>query len=269
MTALLMSGLGSAQMDVNQPQDWANRLQRALERQALMLFPLSSMPRRGVDGPEVMKAASGKAAAALKGAALTEEKLYQGQVFWARCGLDGLYRVQFDVISNAMRRMGYVPVIVDTAERVRTVLWRDSGKVRPSVVTLVDASCGENDTVLLSVFQVGDMKHLAYWKPVADRALYPRGEGATALTVAGVQLRTPTTPTTPISGDSVLVELFNSTGQDRTVTLKVDVRNREGRIINSYSESAGIVKANSPLQTVVKMIGLGANDVVVSIENVR
>ena len=264
----LAGGLASAQYDVNQPLNWGERFRSALSVSGDALRPISSYPKGGLDQPGIAKGAAGRVESAFGALGLKESKLYQPEVFWKPCGpYPGLYKVEFSYMASAMRRMNYVPVAQKVNETENLTVWNDASKVRPQVVTVVNAACGESETVLVTAFQVGNAKkHIAYLGELSAQQLQPKTQ---KVVNTSVQLRSPTGPSVPGRDGFILVQLFNTSSKDVEVTLKVDVRDASGQIINSYSQGGIAVKANAPKQTEVEFLGVGARDALITIESVK
>ncbi|GGM59592.1 hypothetical protein GCM10008956_39080 [Deinococcus arenae] len=274
VAALVLASTAGAQVNLDQPQSWNVQFLLRMMDAGDGLRSLTLYPREDVALEDTLKAASGKATAVLgKVAGIREEMLYQPTVFWRPCPYPALKSTLLDATAQSMNRAGYTLVTKKTSADEQVGLWRAKDKKAPDVATVITLKCGgdsagqlDKSVMVLSAFQVGSTKHLAYGKVMSDRVL---GVLTPQAADNRIQLRTPTGPVRPTSGGNILVELYNSTGTALSVVLRVDVRDSAGRVINSYSESAGVVKANSPKQTVVPFAAVGGVDAIVTVESVR
>lgn len=274
MALVCCSGMASAQIDLNQPQNWGEIFGRQFLKTVSLWDSLNASPRQDVQSFDVIKAASGKLSGAYGASlGLREERLYQPMVFWKSCHYESLAVLDSDNLHRALRKMGYKPIQLskdskDIGTRADQLeVWKPLNKAQPTIALLMSQKCGGDDNItLLTVFQIGETRHLAYGKVISDRFF---ATGSAKEADSRIQLRTPTGPTRPNSNDNILVEVYNTSAQILRVTLRVDVRDKTGRIINSYTDNTIEVKGNSPRQTAIEVVGVGAYDAIVSIESVR
>lgn len=275
--AALIGGQSAAQVDVNQPLNWAAIFSEKFMQTAILWQPLTEASRKDVNPFDVVKAASGKLSGAFGSSmGINEQRLYQSVTFWKGCRFLGSAVSEADYIHSILKRIGYRPVSSDyvsgfsdkKAKNDMIEVWKPLDNRLPSVALSLNLKCGsEDDIASLSVFQIGELRHIAYGKVIADQYF---GSQATVSNDTRIQIRTPKGTVRPNEDGRVLVELYNTTPQSLSVILRIDVRDKSGRIINSYSDAPSVeVKGNSPKQVVVMVAGVGAYDAVISIESIR
>lgn len=271
----LIAGTATAQIDLNQPLRWDTVLENKLQGQATLWRSLAVNPRSDIQSFDIIKAASGKLSGAYKETlGVSEDRLYQPIIFWNNCPYPSMSHLNADHAHNLLKQAGYKPIkisgkpIPSAAPEDQLEIWSPLNKSFPSIAISISQKCGGEENIsLLTIFQIGENRHISYGKVISDR-FFGRGSAKEADT--RVQLRSPSGPTRPTANGNILVEVYNTTSSSLIVSLRVDVRDQSGRIINSYTDQNSLeVKGNSQRQTAIAVTGVGAYDAIVSIEGVR
>jgi hypothetical protein len=263
-----LSGMAVAQVSILQPQNWDQIFERKFSKEGTLFRPLSQYPRPDLQSFDARKSASGKIAGLFgQKYGVTEERLYQSVVYWKNCPYSTMIATEFETLANALKRMGYTSVAKKNTDGEQLAVWNPKNRAYPSIAFNLNMKCGGPDNVaVLTVFQIGEERHLSYGKLLSDRML---GIGMPVEADTRIQLRTPLGPVRPDPAGLILAELYNTTAQSISVTLRVDVRNAAGRVINSYTVQPVEVKGNSPAQAKLSIEGEGGADALVRIESIK